>query len=319
MQISYNRILAYGASVTKQHNGYVDALANLLPAHMSVDRLGYGSMHLKDAGICFMYEVLNQRPDICLLDWFSTAKTDYGDSIYKYLDAIVYQLLNNNIKPILILLPISVMIKDRLDMYDKIIKYCQNYNLHYINIYEQSVVDNISPTVLIKDYVHTNEYGAAYYAQCIYRFLNDNIFSLPDEPIHSHYNTIYPIKNKYVNINSYEPSQTIFAHKYLTLKISDEIVGILQTIGPYSGLVKIFDNQHKNLIKTESIWDSWCYYERENIKISINGPGVYTLSVSNDVINKLSAKTQLNWQEYSNILKIHKIFFTGDIEIIDYE
>lgn len=321
--MNINKLAFFGASVTKQTESYADKLIKILINHgfnCVYEKFGYGSMHLSDAGVCFVDSIIEYKPDICFIDWFSTAKTDYGDNIYQYLDAIVYKLLKNNIRPIFLLLPISIMINDRLDMYDRVKKYCENYNLDHVNIYQNSLLDNVSQTILLKDYVHTNQYGAQYYAECIYRFLYYNIFHLPDEPVHSSYNRIYPAKNKYVDIKYYEPLQTMCIYKYLTLQISDEMLGIFQTIGPYSGIVEIFDSNNNKLISSEKVWDTWCHYERKTIKLSISMPGVYNLLLQNNsIVDKSSAKIQLKWTEHRNILKIHKFFYTGVLKILDYE
>lgn len=61
----------FGASVTQQTNGYVDVFANLCNDKFDVKKYGYGSMHIYDAGICFINNVINDKPNYCFIDWFS--------------------------------------------------------------------------------------------------------------------------------------------------------------------------------------------------------------------------------------------------------
>ena len=88
------KIVFYGASVTQQRNGYVDHFAKLSKAQ--VMKLGFGGMHLNDAGICFVDKAVQTRPDICFIDWFSTAYTGLDSKSDLYIDAIAEKFLKIN-------------------------------------------------------------------------------------------------------------------------------------------------------------------------------------------------------------------------------
>ena len=72
------KIAFFGASVTQQNgeSGYVPTFTKLLVENNFTDAVviqkGFGSMHLFDAGICKIDEVVNENPNICFIDWFST-------------------------------------------------------------------------------------------------------------------------------------------------------------------------------------------------------------------------------------------------------
>ncbi len=309
------KISCFGASVTKQ-KGYVDNLIDLCPS-LSFLKFGYGSMHLGDAGLCFLEEVISKKPDICLLDWFSTFKIYNKFDLFFLLDSIVYKLLINNIQPVFLILPALEMSSKRLEMYENIKQYSRDYNLHFIDIYDQFLIDNLKVEDIIRDTVHTNERGSFYYANIISNYLKYNLINFPDEPLHSFYNRVYPSPNKYENIKKI--SQELVINNYIKLKIEDELIGILQRIGPYSDSIDIINLNNNVLVKTESIWDVWCYYERENIKISIKNPGLYLIKLNQNFVDKTKCKNQLDWKSYKNVLNLKTFYYIGDFSIIDYE
>ena len=72
-----NKIAFFGASVTQQQNGDWQYFANLNP-QFDVRPFGNGSMHLNDAGICYIEDVIKFNPQWCFIDWFSTGYIVYG-------------------------------------------------------------------------------------------------------------------------------------------------------------------------------------------------------------------------------------------------
>ena len=301
-------IVCFGASVTRQTNGYVDYLSNFL--ENEIYKEGYGSMHLKDAGICFLDKIISYKPGYCLIDWFSTSKTDYGNQIIKYLDAITYKLLGNNIEPIFLLFPISIMLETRVEMYNHIREYAKKYKIHIIDICNISAEENINTTNLLKDYVHTSQYGSVYYAKKIALYIKNYVLNIDNK-------TILPKENKYSNIKEFVfPIQV---NDFIEIEIDDELIGIYQKIGPYSDSVSIYDNEIR-LLNTQNIWDVWCHYERETIKIEIFSPGKYLIKLNNNSVNKNNCKKTFNFTDFTkNILNLQKFYFTDNLSIINYE
>lgn len=306
MKINYQNFAFFGASVTKQKNSYADCLMDLIKKKYK--KFGYGSMHLSDAGICFVDDVIQYKPDICFIDWFSTSNTDYEKSILKYLDCIIYKFLKNNIEPILIIFPITSVSESRLNMYKNIKKYCETHNIKIIDIYSKSLEEKIDIRKLIRDYIHTTKYGSKYYASNIFNFLNSNL--------HSNFNIVCPIKNKYCEIKKTNFNFTI--KKYLELNVEDEIIGIYQTIGPYSGEVDIYKNDA--FIEKQNMWDRWSFYERETFKISIKEPGHYIIKLSEEFkMCNYKSQAEIDWKSYKNLIKIKEIYHIGNINILSYE
>lgn len=54
-------------------NGYVKYFKNLTKNIFTVEQHGYGAMHIRDAGVCFLDKALEKKPKYCFLEWFSTA------------------------------------------------------------------------------------------------------------------------------------------------------------------------------------------------------------------------------------------------------
>ena len=106
-----NNITFFGASITQQSQGYVHYFANLNP-QFNIKVFGYGSMHLKDAGICFIDNVLTTDPEYCFIDWFSTAYVDEAkenfEEICLYLDTILHKFYSKGVKLVFLTLPETV-------------------------------------------------------------------------------------------------------------------------------------------------------------------------------------------------------------------
>jgi hypothetical protein len=87
----------FGASVTQQQTGYVYEFTKLL-LNGNVNKYGYGSMHLKDAGICFIDNALQNKPTYLFIEWFVTGHTDTCCDVY--LDTIINKCANINCVPV---------------------------------------------------------------------------------------------------------------------------------------------------------------------------------------------------------------------------
>ena len=109
----------FGASVTQQSSGYVSKIDELSNNTYQILRRGYGSMHLYDAGVCFIDDIIDEKPDYCFLDWFNTGfiLTDMK-RLSTYLDSIIRKIYLNNCIPIFLLLDRMDMCENRLKFYN---------------------------------------------------------------------------------------------------------------------------------------------------------------------------------------------------------
>lgn len=195
------------------------------------------------------------------------------------------------------------MCKSRLNMYNYVINYANNHNIDYITI-----INNKNIGKLLRDGVHTTDLGAKYYGNFIYnKFINKIINKKVDD---ININTIK--RNIYYDIKLLNVNKTV--NNFLTLYGNAKVIGIYQNIGPYSGIVNIIDDE-SNITK-QLIWDQWCNYERQNIKLSFDVKNKTTIKVSDDVFDTSACKHDIDWLSYNKKLEIIDIFYVGEIDDI---
>jgi hypothetical protein len=277
-----NHIAFFGASVTQQKNGYTYEFKKLVnDDSLNIGVFGYGSMHLYDAGVCFIDNVINSKPRFCFIDWFSTGFINYN--ITQYLDAIVYKLNSIDCKIIFLLFDRIDMNDKRIEMYNIAKQYAVNHNIDMIEMYNL-----VNTKEYLRDMVHTNELGAKYYAEKIYNHyigMNYNDYIKVD------------VKENYLcNIKSIEYNEPVTIHNKLTIRGKGTVIGIYQLLGPHSPKHVIVNN---NMIP---VYDQWCHFERESIKIKFR--------FENDTDIIISEEDNQN----NKYLKILKIFYIGNVE-----
>ena len=305
-----NYIAFFGASVTQQKNGYVDKFNNLiqsannLPSYQ-VEKHGYGSMHLCDAGICFLNNVLVNNPKYLFVDWFVTGwKTNNYNHLSIYLDTIVNKCLINKCIPIFLILD-RTDIENRVEFNNLIKQYVLEYGIHLIEI-----TNCLEQNLILKDSVHTTEYGSEHYANIVYNYFLNNIY---DKKFN--WNKLMQIKpTQYSNIKQINYDNLVVT-KQIYIEGNSEIVGIYQTIGPHSGICEIIYNNE--LIEKFNMWDQWCNYERDNIKLELKINGNVKINITNENFDTTEAKLQnINLNKK---LIIKTIFYIGDISKIEIE
>lgn len=295
-----SRIAFFGASVTQQKEGYTYEFMKLTTNGISCNVFGYGSMHIYDAGLCFLNTVIESKPNYCFIDWFSTGyKNRY---IKKYLDAIVYQLNRIECIPIFLLFDRMDMDNERLAMYSVVREYASYHNIDVIEMY-----NNMNINEMLRDTVHTNEMGAKFYANTIYKHFMDSIYS--KKPVSGQ---VIPeiIPNNFCNIKCLEYCKTVYSK--LVLCGEAQLIGIYQIVGPHTPLLKINDKQI-------NIWDMWCYYERNCIKINgmIRKSCDMTIEICPDDYERATNSNNII-PHAKKCLKILKIFYVGEVEVKEF-
>ena len=222
-------IAFFGASVTQQtkESGYVPQFNNILVNNnnnynFNIIQKGFGSMHLYDAGICKINDVISENPSVCFIDWFSTGFiVTNREYLYKLLDCIVRKLMLINCQVCFLLLDILDVCENRMLMYNHIIDYAKVYDIHYIELYNNQNVNE-----LLRDTVHTNTQGALLYSSKIYDYFITHILN----------NSInycnVPNENEYSNINCVKINKRVNSN--ITLSGNFKLIGIQQLIGPFS-------------------------------------------------------------------------------------
>jgi hypothetical protein len=292
------KIVFFGASITAQKEGYVKYFKDLDNSENIIQQSGYGSMHLYDAGMIYINTILDFKPDICFIDWFSTGFITYDPNIY--LNTIINKFSNNNCKLIFLFFPRNPFEKSRKDMYNIVQKYLNLNNINYLDISNEFAdLNNI-----LRDTIHTNDNGSKQYANKIYNYFNKikNNLEIP---------LIIPNQTKFCDIKEYKINNKIYKNLIITGNI--EIIGISQQIGPHSGLINIItDDTNTNTNIKLNLWDQWCHYERTNIKISIKFTKYCKISICSDDFDRSSCTRDIKWNEYQKYLDFNSIYYIGE-------
>jgi hypothetical protein len=274
-------IAFFGASITEQKKGYVYYFSKF-NSNYKILQFGYGGMYLRDAGICFIDNVIFHRPNFCFIDFFGACLSH--DQIQKYLDVIVYKLFSINCHPIFLFFYRQNMTMKHFSMFNYVKNYASKYNINCIDLSKLANAD-----MYLRDTTHTNDLGSNYYAEIINQKFHNMTFKKND---------ILPPLNKLTSINC--SVVNIEAHNYIILYSNgcSKIIGVLQKIGPYTENVNYYYN---NDIYTLMLKDRWsCRYERTNIKSGI-------CDFCGELKIEIPAGSKLIWQ---------KIFYTGDEVLI---
>lgn len=298
-------IVFFGASVTKQKNGYVWHFSNLCKSHNNnfvINQYGYGGMHIKDAGVCFIENVLKNHPQYCFLDWFSTGYIPNNTNLKDYLDNFRYQFLSNNCQIIFLLLD-RKNVDDRIGMYNQIIEYANIYSIPYINTCNLlSDKDK-----LLRDLVHTTDVGSELYAQKIYHYFMQNILNKYT------LNLSNLVVNKFANIKKLFLSDKII-QEFIKIKGSAEIIGVNQIVGPHSGILNVDVDGSLSKI---NLFDCWCYYKRNVLKIEKKFNHYLNIFVSQEGFDRTVAKEQIDWPTKMVIQPLDYLYYIGDITDIE--
>jgi len=295
-----NNITFFGASITQQGGGYVHHFSTLNP-QFKISVFGYGSMHLKDAGVCHIDHVLSSDPEWCFIDWFSTAYVDEAkdnfDEITLYIDTILHKFYSKGIKLVFLTLPETV--RDKTLIHQKLNSYLKSKGVPTIDI-SKSFESNIDQ--ILRDGIHSTPYGSEQYAKLISEQFK-NIYETHEIPLE------FPGFTKYCEIKHLQLNTII--NKYITFTGNGEVIGISQLIGPYTGLLLINDKIVNN-------WDRWCYYEREMVNLRFEIIENSTIQVLQDEVDTSTCEYPCNWN-VSKQLKLKILYYTGEIQSIHFD
>ena len=285
-------IAFFGASVTQQRDGYAYKIIDKLNEKVNV--YGFGGMHLNNAGISFIDKVIKDNPKLCFIDWFSSEYIVQSDKTKEYIDTIVYKFSKINCKVIFLFLP-HKQLKQRLDFN----LFCKNHldkmEISYIDINDK--IKNLKS--ILRDDVHTTDYGSELYADTIYEMYANKYQSI-SIPVK------LPEETKYSNIENIEIGKRI--DTIFNINGNGEIIGFLLTIGPHSGIIEI---NGSGIFMKENTWDRWCNYTRRHFNLSFSINGDTTLKILQD---KFDEKGNI-FNKRKKYLVIHKIYYIGEVNI----
>jgi hypothetical protein len=267
-------ICFFGASVSEQtrhHStqeitGYITYLSEVITAgsDILISRVTSGSNTIDDAGIIYVHRVVELQPDICVLDWSTPANNDCDFSSIKF---IYSELLSHKIIPLTVIFPRSDRDQSVTPITIKLQKFCHTYLLPFIDL--NQLINKSDLSLILRDTVHTNREGAKKYANLLIdrikeaKVTEDTFDTFSSQEKLFFVRKILPkgnIKNKVkqitINIES--------ANKNGKVKFFLE-----QRVGPWSTFVdvyKIEENNTNMLIQTVTLYDPWCWRERQCLK-----------------------------------------------------
>lgn len=288
------KIVFYGASVTQQRNGYVNHFAKLSKA--KVLKFGFGGMHLNDAGICFIDKVVELKPEICFVDWFSTWYINQDGKFNLYIDVIAEKLLKIGCRVIFLFCVRNkdVKISDWKTFYAETKNYLKSEKLEYIALDE--ILSEYPVKEILRDEIHTTKKGSRLYAETIYDYLQQFADSLYENA------DIKP--NIYSSISALSVKRGF--DKELILEGDCHIQGFFLKIGPWSGIVDISTSK---LSTKENTWDRWCYYGRDRFSFNLPIDGRATFTISDEAFDTSECRDKFDFSKYKKKLVIHEIYY----------
>ena len=288
-------IAIFGASVTQQKKGYAVKLKSKLEEKVKI--YGYGGMHLSDAGICFLDNIIKERPRYCFLDWFTTGYLKSNDKTKEYLDTIIYKFSQVNCKLIFLFLP-HRQHKEREKFYSFCKDHLKKRNVYFLDLYKEIKKRNISLDTILRDNVHTNDYGSELYASIIASYFEKvkDRLTIPSGLRPTKYTEIKRLK-----INK------IF-DKCVKIKGNAEIVGFLVTLGPHSGIIEIVNKDDVQRINT---WDRWCHFPRKNFQFPMKINGEVQLNILQENFDTSECRVDFDFTKHRKKLVIHDIYYVG--------
>ena len=265
------KIIFFGASVTAQSinhstgavTGYVDCLMQRCKGtNYEVNRVAYGSSQYCNMGIHGLSNALLETPNVIFFEWHTTGET--------YLSKESLQLQNELLKSIGVRMILLVLPSKRHSKNDITPKYdiLTDTNIPCLDL--RYLIDHEHGTPLLRDEVHTNEFGAQIYSQHIHKYITECVIdSAPKPTFTCMQDLLSQIDIKYQSILSRQVPLHIHLSPRESLSLASShnsrIIFTL-TRGPKCPNVTISFPQ-KKLIEKVVMVDRWSYYNRKSCGI----------------------------------------------------
>lgn len=316
-------VVFFGASVTKQKEGYVTFFQQAHPT-LTIERVAIGATHLKDAGLCLLNEVVQKAPKYCFLDWFTPSIDIYtDDQIKEYLQFIIRQLFDINCIPIMLFLNGDGSGRDfskKILKFDFIInEICNKYRVPYIKVYEKIYQLGYNDNQILKDDVHTTQVGSELYSVII----TENFKQIKEQCKNFEF-SYKPEKNKYLNIKKKELPGDI--KQKIIIRGNADVIGIFQKIGPFTGWVEI--KLDDGPVVERCLVDKHCYYTRECFNFTYKFNRTMEIAISSKTPDYSVCKNPpdygiKDWDAYYKRhvkkLNLKEVYYIGEITEIIYE
>lgn len=296
------KIVFFGASVTQQKNGYVDCFKRLYK-NATVIKRGYGGMHLSDAGICFLDNVVKLKPEICFIDWFSTGYCNQDGEVFAYIDTILHKLGKIDCRVIFLTFPYFDTSGNKKEFYKDIKEYLKRKNAELITVDEEIGEKNYN--LVLRDNIHTTPLGGQKYAESIYKYLMTNNKASVISDIES---------TKYSKIKRIKVRNAFADKLVLNAKGDVYVIGMYGIVGRHSGILEIRNGEK---VVCKNIWEQWCHYSRKHFYLSMPIVDKTEIVISEQSFDTSACKKKVNF-DVKKMLVVDCIYYIGeDIELSD--
>jgi len=268
-------IVFFGASVSEQNRhhatqeitGYVTYLSQLLHTQydISTSRITSGSNSIDDAGVTYIHRVIDQHPDICLLDWATPEGTDCNSNSVEF---IYSELLANRIVPVTVIFPRKDRDQSATPLSLKLHDFCKTHALPFIDL--SKAIDKADLDHLLRDLVHTNSEGAKKYAHLLVDTLREATVA---ESTFEKFSSSQQKQYFVTKVVAKEAPKNSTKRLFLSIKSEEEKGSVKffleQRVGPWSTFIDVYSFQngkYDTLIQTVPLYDPWCWRERQCLK-----------------------------------------------------
>lgn len=290
------RIVFFGASVTQQKHGYVDEFAKLNHKAKVIKR-GYGGMHLNDAGICFIDDILKLKPDICFIDWFSTAYIDRDGEAKIYLQTILQKLSLIRCRVVFLFFP-YLGCEGKIRFYEEMKEYLNECKREMVLVDEQVPKEKWQD--LLRDTIHTTQLGSRRYAEIINDYLQLETGETDASEILG--------STKYSEIKKMKVKRAFRKNVMLRSDKICYVVGTLNFIGRHSGVIEI--RKAGGMVK-ENLWDQWCYYIRRHFNLTLLIDEPTEIVISDETFDTSLCNKSVDL-EVKKKLVVDSVYYIGD-------
>jgi hypothetical protein len=257
------RITFYGASVTQQSSGYVPQFRRK-SVDQSVEQIGVGSVHLKEATFLLQTLIINRtpHPHVCVLEWFTSSWNIESDD----LNYLVITLLNHGVLPVFLLMYNNVDREERTTAKQVYRFVSERFCIPLIDVDGFVQDKNLFSVDLFRDKTHLTDAGGVFFGNMIH----DVFASIgPIETIRKQLTFVGYCSESTKSKESGNALVKNLAYCAplpieLDKSLSGRLVAIWTIAGPDSGVIRISNARGEE--EFMSIFDEWSYYNRFMIR-----------------------------------------------------
>lgn len=260
-------------------------------------------MHLSDAGICFIDEILKLKPDVCFVDWFSTGYKDQDGEAKIYLQTILQKLSLINCRVIFLFFP-YLRCEGKDKFYVEMKEYLREYNREMVLVDEKVAKEEGND--LLRDTIHTTLLGSKRYAEIINTYMQQKTEK-------RRFENLKP--TKYSEIRKMKVKKVFQKNMVLSSEKTCYVVGFQNIIGRHTGIVEI--KKACGAVE-KNLWDRWCYYTRRHIDLALLVDEPTEIIVSDKIFDTSLCDKQVDFSVKKRLV-VDTIYYIGDELNISYE